>query len=233
EEIIIRVYFEMADLADKNMNAQAALSYIKMAIEIAKKINNIPLLAHSYYKYALIFDDLDNIDYATKFYLRCVQTSNNPSENKYISAAYANLADISLDSNNYAAAKMYYELAIEADKQLNNIDGLYYSYMKLSEVYETEDINKQYEMLINALNIAKKFDEMDNFVTTYIAIGDYFAMKEDYKQAIKSYIMAKSLSPNSNEDIYGNNIDDKLAEIKGLIGNTSFNTFVDEIKKKR
>ena len=130
-ELKIRIYLDLAELEDNNMNITEAISYASSALSEAEKTADIKLLCECYYKYGMILDDSGSTDTAVKYYLRCIQTSNNPEENVYIASAYTNLAEISSENQNISAAKMYYELSIEADKVLNNNEGLYYSYSSL------------------------------------------------------------------------------------------------------
>ena len=168
-----------------------------------------------------------------KYYLRCVQVANNPEVNKYLSLAYSNLAGISVDNKNTSAAKMYYELAIEADKKQNNFEGLYYSYNKLAALYKKENREKSYECLLNALSAAKKFDDLTYAISIYIEIGDYYISISEFKKALKSYILAKTLTPLHSEENLNENIVAKINKVKSLVGERMFSQLLDEIKKKR
>ena len=170
---------------------------------------------------------------AIKYYLRCVQASNNPEENSYMSSAYSNLAEISIANGNTTAGKMYFDLSIEADKKQNNIEGLYYSYLKLSSLYKKEAPEKTYELLLKALSCAKRFDDINYAIAIYIELGDYYLGKADYKASIKSYILAKRLiSPHSEEDL-SIKTNSRINKIKTLLGENEFNKIIEEIKKKR
>lgn len=232
-EVNIRVYIDLAELEDNNRNPQLALSYMQKALVEAEKYHDIKLLTECYFKYAIMYDDADNIELAVKYYLRCVQTSNNPKENQFVSVAYSNLAEISLFRKNVAAAKMYYELAIDADKKQNNIEGLFHSYQKLSKLYEDENPEKTYDLLTKALSAAKKFDDIRYAITVYVEIGDYYIKNEEYKRGIKSYIMAKTLTPKHSEEELNRKISNKINKVKSMLGEDRFLTLVDEIKKKK
>ena len=230
---LIRVYLDLAEIEESNSNIELALNYSQKAMQEAEKISDVSLLAECYFKHALHLDDVNNIDFAMKYYLRCVQVANNPEENKYLSLAYSNLAGISVDNKNISAAKMYYELAVEADKKTNNNEGLYYSYNKLAKLYKKENADKAYEYLINALAAAKKFDDLTYAISIYIEIGDYYANKSDFKKALKSYILAKTLTPLHSEENLNENITLKINKVKSLVGEKMFIQILDEIKKKR
>ena len=128
---------------------------------------------------------------------------------------------------------MYYELAIEADKKLNNFEGLYYSYNKLASLYKKENREKSYECLVNALSAAKKFDDLTYAISIYIEIGDYYISIGEFKKALKSYILAKTLTPLHSEENLSENIVVKINKVKSLVGEQIFSQLIDEIKKKR
>lgn len=231
--MIVRVYLDLSELEDNNSDIESSVKYAQKALSISEKMNDISLLCECYFKYALLLDDTNNTDLALKYYLRCVQISADVDVNLYLASAYSNLAEISTDSKNLSAAKMYYELSINADKKQNNYEGLYYSYSKLAGIYKNENTEKNYEYLVNALSAAKKLDDITYSVSVYIEIGDYYFDKDDYKQSLKSYVLAQSLLPQHGaEDIYSK-INAKINKIKLRIGESEFYILVDEIKKKK
>lgn len=232
-ETIIRVYIDLSELEDNNMKSDLALKYIQTALKEAEKINNVKLLSECYFKYALLLDDTNNLDFAMKYYLRCIQVSNVPEENTYLSAAYSNLAEISLENKNISAAKMYFELSIEADKKQNNYEGLFHSYQKLARLYENEDKEKTYATLTNALSAAKRFDDIRYAITIYIEIGDFYLKNSEFKKALKSYILAKTLTPQHSEEELNNKINTKMNKMKSFLGSAEFDKLIEEIKKKR
>lgn len=230
---VIRVYLDMAEVEDNSMDTETAIKYLQKALKEAEKSTDVKMLLECYFKYALLLDETGRTEMATKYYLRCVQTSNNPEINTFMSSAYTNLAEISMDSHNMAAAKMYYELSIEADRKQNNIEGLYYSYSKLALLYQKENPEKAYELLLKALAAAKKFDDVNYAVSVYIEIADYYLNLKNYKQALKSFLLAKRLvNPNSNEGLQIK-INDKINKMKILLGDVNFMRIVDEIKKNK
>lgn len=232
-DMVVRVYLDLSELEDNNSDIESAVKYAQKALSMAEKMNDISLLCECYFKYALLLDDTNNTDLALKYYLRCVQTSADVDVNLYLASAYSNLAEISTDSKNLSAAKMYYELSIDADKKQNNFEGLYYSYSKLAGIYKNENTEKMYEYLVNALSAAKKLDDITYAVSGYIEIGDYYFDAVDYKQALKSYILAQSLVPQHGaEDLYAK-INFKINKIKMIIGESEFLILLDIIKKKK
>ncbi len=232
-QMTVRVYLDLSELSDNNLETENALKFVKKALSEAEKLSDLSLLTECYFKYALLLDDSGNLDLAQKYYLRCVQSSSNPDENLFLSSAYSNLAGLSLDNNNVSAAKMYYELSVNIDKQLNNYEGLFYSYSKLANLYKDDNPQKRYELLIKALSAAKRFDDITYAISVYIEIGDYYYDVEDYKRALKSYILAKTLAPKHSSEELNNKIDSRINKVKMLLGEVEFIRLRNDIKKKR
>ncbi len=229
----VRVYLSLSEIADNNLELETAVKYSQMALSNAEKLSDTRLLCECYFKYALLLDDTNNTDLALKYYLRCVQTSNDIGVNLFLAAAYSNLAAISYDSDNLSAAVMYYELSIESDKQTDNYEGLYYSYSKLADIYKIKNPDKTYELLVNALSAAKRIDDISYTVAVYVEIGDYYLSVDDYKQSLKSYILAMTLVPGHSSEDVKTNINKKLNKLKILLGDADYIKLVSEIKKKK
>lgn len=232
-EMVVRVYLELSEIEDNNLDIESAIQYLKKALATAEKTANTKLLCECYFKYALLLDDSSNVDLALKYYLRCIQLSDNTEINTYLAPAYSNIAEISYDSKNYAAAKMYYELSINADRDKNNYEGLYYSYTKLAQIYKEEDSNKVHEMLLNALSAAKKLDDTLYTVTIYTEMGDNYIIATEYKQALKSYILALTFIPSDASNDVEEKIRTKINKIKSILGDVEFMKLMNEIKKRR
>lgn len=232
-EIAVRVYLDLSELEDNNLDSSSAINYARKALNEAEKQSDLKLLSECYFKYALLLDDSGDFDLAQKYYLRCIQLSDNVEENMYLASAYSNLAGLSADRDDIQNAKMYYELSTEIDKKLNNHEGLYYSYSKLAELYKDESPEKKYEYLVKALSSAKRFDDISYAVSVYFEIGCYYIDIQDYKRALKSFILAKTLAPQHGADDIQSKLDFGINKVKVILGDIEFVKLMNEIKKKR
>jgi len=232
-DMTVRVYLDLSELEDNNLDIESALEYSKKALATAEKLTNVSLLCESCFKYALLLDDTNNTELAIKYYLRCVQYSNDAEVNLYLASSYSNLAAISYDRGNFAAARTYYELSVEADKKQNNYEGLYFSYSKLANIYKKVNNNKAYECLIKALSAAKKLDDGSYVVSVYVEIGDYYFEKGNYKQSLKSYIFALTMAPQHISEDLNAKINKKINKIKDMLDDIEFMKLMSEFKKKK
>ena len=232
-EMAVRVYLYLSELEENNMDVASSLMYVKMALTTAEKIANPSLLCECYFKYALLFDDSNNTEMAMKNYLRCIQTSSDTSVNQYLASSYSNLAAISLDNKNPSVAKMYYELSIKADESQNNYDGLCFSYLKLANLVKKEDKNKTYDYLLKAVAAAKKMEDVTAIVPVYVELGDYHLYNADYKQSLKSYLLALKFIPQQSEEDIHSQINMQINKIKTLVGEAEFKRIMLELKNKK
>ena len=233
KEMTVRVYLDLSELEDNNLDMEAAVKYAKKALSEAEKLSDISLLCECYFKYALMLDDGQDTNMAIKYYLRCIQTSKNVKVNEYLASSYSNLAEISVDGKNIQAAKMYYEMSIAADKELNNYEGLYYSCIKLANLYRQDNSKKAYELFITALGAAKRLDDITYTVSAYMEIGDFYTEQREFKQALKSYILVKTLAPNNSQEDIQSKVNKKINKIKLQLGDVVFLRMMSEIKKKK
>lgn len=232
-QMVVRVFLDLSELEDNNMDAEKSVKYVQKAIVEAEKLSDIKLICECYFKYAALLDDTGNTELAIKAYLRCVQTSNDVKVNEYLAAAYSNLAEIALDSKNKTAAKSYFELSVNADKQTENYEGLYYSYLKIAKILEEEGSENSHEYFINALSAAKQIDDLSYQVTAYIEIGDYYFRNEYYKKALKSYLIVRSISSHNSLEEIKTQIDSKINKVKTKLGEVEFLKLMNEIKNKK
>ena len=233
KEMVIRVFLDLSELEDNNMDIEMAVRYAQKALSEAEKSTDTVLLCECYFKYASLLDDTGNENLASKFYLRCIQTSADAEINEYLASAYSNLAEISFDENNFVSSKMYFELSIEADKKRDNNEGLYYSYLKLAKILEEENDEKTHEYLVNALNSAKKLDDVSYQISAYIELGDYYTRNDYYKKALKSYVLVKSIAASNMLKDVEFQIDGKMNKIKTKLGEVEYLRLLNEIKNKK
>lgn len=227
------IFLDMAEIEDNNANFNSAILFVQKAVSIAEKLSDNTLLAECYFKYALFHDDLNDLDTAVNYYLRCIQSLNNPLQNHFISSSYANLAEIALFNKNISAAKMYYELSINADEIQNNYEGLYYTHLKFASLFEKDDPQKAFELLSKAITYAKKTDDVRFVITAYLSVGDFYLLQKDLKNSLKSYCIAKTFAPKNSYDELNQKLELRFEKIKSLVSASEYDNLLNDIKNKK
>ncbi len=232
DNIFVRTNLDLAEIEDNNLNTEGAAGYANNALKAAEKSDNKKLLVESYFKYALYNDDLGNYSIAMKYYLKCVQATNKIEENSFLSPAYSNLALLCYEKSDIPNAILYHQKAIEIDEKLNNNEGLYFSYIKLSEIYKKSDYSKTYNYLIKALKVVRKSEDKTHLITVYIELGDCYFKTGKVKKAIKAYSLANKFIEEYSkfEELY--TLEGKLSVLKNSIGQAKYSQYLKEIKRK-
>ena len=97
------------------------------------------------------------------------------------------------------------------------------------EINKVEDIDKA--ILLKLKEGAKKLEDTSLVVYSYIDIGDFYLNQFNNKEALRSYMLAKTLS---GVDIdLDKIIEQKLSRIKIAIGQDEYENLIKDIKKFR
>lgn len=232
DNIFIRANLDMAEIEDNNLNTESAAGYANNALQSAEKTGNKKLLTESYFKYALYNDDLGNYSISLKYYLKCIQVSDNIEENSFLSPAYSNLALLCYEKSDVQNAILYHQKAIEIDEKLHNNEGLYFSYIKLSEIYKKSNYSKTYEYLIKALKVVRKSEDKTHLITVYIELGDCYFKTGKMRKAVKAYSLANKLIEEYSkfEELY--TLEAKLSVLKNSIGHAKYSQYLKEISRQ-
>lgn len=155
------------------------------------------VLAELYFKYALNCDEDGDIETAVKYYKKCVETSQDPNINLYLSSALANLASVYDENGKSDLAVKYLQESLRLDELTKNTNGIYVSSMKLAEINAFKAPEKSLEYLKKAKACAVELNEDFYIASSDVALGDFYYNKKDYKTALKHYENAHKLALNN------------------------------------
>ena len=155
------------------------------------------VLAELYFKYALNCDEEGDIENAVKYYRKCVETSQDPKINAYLSSSLTNLATIYDENGKSDSAIKYLQESLRLDELTGNYDGMYISSMKLAEINSSRAPGKTLEYLKKAKACALELNETFYIASSDVAIGDYYYRRKDYKNALAHYKNAHNLALNN------------------------------------
>ena len=174
------------------------------------------VLAELYFKYALNCDEEGDIENAVKYYKKCVETSQDPTINAYLSSSLTNLATIFDENGKTDLSIKYLQESLRLDESTKNYNGIYISTMKLAEINSLRNPDKSYEYLKKAKACAIELNEPFYITSSDVALGDYYYNKKDYINALKHYKNAHALALNnfSKENI--TKIEMRINDIKKL-----------------
>ena len=195
KEILLEMISPNLKLKSELLLASITGNNIKTALPSSTTGIEKTVLAELYFKYALNCDEEGDIETAVKFYKKCVETSQDPKINKFLSSTLANLATIFDEHGKTEIAIKYLQESLRLDEITQNNNGIYVSAMKLSEMIS--DKNKSLAYLKRAKNCATELNEPFYIASSDLALGDFYYNQKDYAVALKYYDKAKSLAQNN------------------------------------
>lgn len=187
DKVLLIAYAELAEIEDDAANTEKAIELYKKAFNIATTIDNTDeiedLLSKAYFKYALIADDMHKTETAMDYYQKCINISKHPTV--FLSAAYTNLAEIMVETDNLKLAIEYYKKGLKNDINLTNHEGIYYICQKLAKID-----NNNLDWQIKALSAAKRTKDNAYITEAYIELGKCYEQTNNFEKALKSYLNA-------------------------------------------
>ena len=213
-EMKIKVNLALAKLSD---DPAKEYQYYKKSIPLVDIKTDKHIKSELYYKHAVLSSEYGELRTSAQFYLKCIEISNNPKHNPYLSMALSNLADLYSEIGSSAQAIKYYNESISIDLTTKNYNGLYVSSSRLAEIYSSTDDNKAMEYYNDALSYARKLNEPFYIVSTFLELADFYSLRRNfefaYKNLIEAYKLAKTTLTQDNLD----KIVSRLEELKKRI----------------
>ncbi len=235
-EIILNEILEQRDKLSENLLIKSELLLASITGETVKNIipantNAIekPVLAELYFKCALNFDEEGDIKNAVKYYKKCVETSQDPKINTYLSSSLSNLATIYDEHEKSDLAVKYLAESLRLDEMTQNYNGIYLSSMKLFEILSLKSPDKAFEYLKKAKACAQELNETFYIASADLAFGDFYYNRKEFEQSLQNYINAYKLAVNNFTKENIAKIKMRISELKFRMGEDNFNKIVKDL----
>jgi tetratricopeptide (TPR) repeat protein len=229
---IIDALTGVGDIYDYWAKLDTALKYYLQALEKSVKIEDTESTAKLYFRIAIIYDDLDDLENAKSYYqsnIKITDTKINP----YLSASYANLASLYEDIEDTNNAIINYTKALETDRITGNYEGQYKTLSRLGSIYsDIQVFDKALAYFHEELEAAKLTNDPYSVAMSYIDIGDFYFSQKQYENALKSFVKARKSVGNTVSTDSKEKIDRRFRQILSEIGERKFNILVENIKRK-
>lgn len=218
-ELMIKINLANAKMCD---DSQTEYEYYKKSINLITPEVNKAIAAKLYYKFAVCLDETDDIKAAVKYYKKCIEIQTN---NKYMSNALSNLAQLYDEAGSQDYAVKYYNESIDIDIKNSNYNGLYSSYLRLGEIFSVSDRKSAAENFEKAITYAIKTTDEFCMANAYIITGDFYFDNRDFDTAYKNYANAGRLNLSKEN---ADKIASRKNSVKSKISDAKFN----ELKEK-
>ncbi|MDD3593064.1 MAG: tetratricopeptide repeat protein [Candidatus Gastranaerophilales bacterium] len=227
------VLIEFAVVNELEKNYDAALKYYDSALELAQDFDNKAYVARINFNKGLIYDDLNNTEFAKQYYLSSIKNFEDDELNPVLASAYSNLANIFDEESDYQKAVFYYKKSFFLDEKTNNIEGQVKNLSCLANIFFMKhEIKLAVKVFIKQVQTAKKSNDNYLIASSYLELGDAFFYSKDFKNAIKAYLLAKKNIDGTISTDSKNKIERRFKNIVDEIGEGAYNFLLKELKKR-
>ena len=222
----VKTYLLLANLSDNNQNI--AFNYYKKAMEILDNTVEKSVQSELFYKFALMFDERGEVEFAIRGYKKCIDVDSTPKNNPNLSSALTNLATIYAETGNHELANKYCLESLKIDELTKNYNGIYVSAMKLAELNLTADEEKALNYLKKAKSCAFELNEPFYIASCDIAMGDFYYNRKENELALKSFLSAYNVAKTNFSKDNIEKIKIRINDIKAHIGEEAFKKYENE-----
>jgi len=231
DNILADVLFELGLIEEYKKNNKAALNCYTAAINIANDSNLTSVSPKIYFQMALMFDEMNDIENALQYYLLTAEEANNNNESSVLASSYANIASIQEEKGNIQDAISYYKKSLSIDEKNSNYEGQTKTLSALGNIHlNNKEINIAINLFIKETQVAKKTQDNYLIASSYLELGDTFLKKQDYKNALKAYLLAKKNIDSTISTDSKNKIERRFDMIVEEIGENAYKFLLRELK---
>ncbi|MEO5942403.1 MAG: tetratricopeptide repeat protein [Ferruginibacter sp.] len=204
-ECLFFTYINIGNCYIELNKMDSAVAAFEQAISAARLLKDSVKVGRAFGNLGNVYLHKNDRDKALQHYLYAARLWENSSEQKYLPTAYNNINALLEEQSESAQAADFANKAIAIATKLGDtlswVDGL----VNLSVSYNSlQQYDKAYQLLMQALPLAKSSGDAYQLVTIYNNMGDYFMTKGNYNAALDKYeIMYKYTKQMGNKYYIG------------------------------
>jgi tetratricopeptide (TPR) repeat protein len=209
---------------------QNALTVYQTALQ--KAGHNNPVLNEIYYKIAVTFDNMGNMQKAKDFYQR---GSNKiffkDSYDKYYSESCASLGSILAEEGDYTRAFELLNKAYSMDAQYNQTEAMVQSASRLGDTYfDMKDYKSALKFYQEKLKAAKELGTPYILASSYLDMGDVYIRMNNLPKALRAFVLAKKSIGNEISTDSKVKIERRIEFIKNKMDKKEFDAVLGQAK---
>ncbi|MEI8378062.1 MAG: tetratricopeptide repeat protein, partial [bacterium] len=191
---------------------------------------NHSALNEIYFKIALTFDNMGNMQKAKEFYERGSQNVlTKDSYDKYYSESCGNLGLIFADEGDYTKAISLLHKAYETDKEAGELEAIAQSVSKLADTYfDLKDYKMAQKFYYEKLKTAKELNTPYLLASAYLDVGDVYMRVNNLSKALRAFVLAKKSIGKEISTDSKVKIERRIEFIKGKIDKKEFEAIVGQ-----
>lgn len=219
---IAKSYIELGEIEEANSSIEEAIKCYKNALNISMGKDKA-LVCKCYYKLGVLYDEHQDFENAIINYQKNYITSSESKDNKYYSVCLTNLALIFSEQGRYKDASEYLKLALIYDSETNDWENMYFCQKELAKLYIKLDETSAIGYYKQALNSAKKINDVFKEALVHYEMGDFYYEKQEDEKALVNFLNAKVIlkKVNDNENIL--RVESRIKDIKLRLDDMAYN----------
>lgn len=219
---IAKANIELGEIEEADSNIKLASQCYNNALEISLGKDKM-LVCKCYYRLAVLCDEHQDYENAIKYYQKNYVTSSERKDNKYYSASLTNLASIFSEQGNYKNAIEYLKLALLYDSEVNDYENMYFSQKELAKIYSRFDEISSIGYFKQALDSAKKMNDVFREALVHFEMGQLFYDKEEDEKALVNFFNSKLILEKISDKENIARINSRIKDIKARMDEMAFN----------
>lgn len=228
---VAKANIELGEIEEANSNIKAASKYYNNALGISLG-KDMALVCKCYYRLAVLYDEYQDYENAIKYYQKNYMTSSERKDNKYYSVSLTNLALIYNEQGRYKNAAEYLKLALIYDSEVNDYENMYFSQKELAKIYSRFDEISSIGYFKQALDSAKKMNDIFKEALVHFEMGQLFYDKEEDEKALVNFYNAKIILEKSSDRENIARVNSRIKDIKARMDETGFNIITKKYDKE-
>lgn len=183
-------------------NTELAIYYTEMALDKARKTEDLKASYLTYRKRGLIYEDNNLLRKALTEYEHALSVINKLDNDAYRLTIYTDLAITNRKLSNYKATTDYHSLCLFLAKQTGDEVMVEYSYHGLGFLYESlGDYDKAIEYYFKSLAIAEERQSTSGVILTLQNISNTFIKTNNKKESLENIERAYSLAISTGDSL--------------------------------
>lgn len=175
-------------------NFQEASKSIQKAIEIAERIQNIPIIFKVYRKAGMIYESNSKLEDAANFYKKSLDLIDQVNDTQKLDI-YIDWAIINKKRGKYKVSKDYYDRTLELATKVNDIEMIEFAYNGLGTLHGAlGEFDKAVEAYLHSIDIAKKRKNIREEVVGLTNIANVYTKANNFDLALERIQQAKELA---------------------------------------
>lgn len=224
-----QILFALLGLGDLYIDSNQESNALQVYETALKQAGvNHPVLNEVYFKIALTFDNMGNMQKAKEFYERgSKEILTKDSYDKYYSESCSNLGLILVDEGDYSNAISLLSKAYETDKEAGELEAMLQSVSKLADTYfDLKDYKMAQKFYYEKLKAAKELNTPYLLASAYLDVGDVYMRINNLSKALRAFILAKKSIGNEISTDSKVKIERRIDFIKSKIDKKEFEAII-------